>query len=291
MKKSVIKRRKRVVPATNEQESGHSRLNSFPVSPSATPQHIMPLEPNQRPRGSSNMDTYSPLDLRPNQQHLDSPELRNKQRVSSSMDSNSPLNLDLRQRNRQTEHHHQYEPPPIEVDFTGYQIDQRKDHHNQSPHNHSNHQLPPLSSIQDPSQNPSEAESHSRLSPFPSTSRKRSHSNTEHSSPSPSTTEINRPARLSSISSILNHPHQSSNVEEIPLDPNLSALPPQLQQHRHSTPSPLVYQLMPPRQSTSSDPGTWELNEKKARLKREAEQMRESLRAKELELEELEREH
>lgn len=280
MKKSVIKRRKRVVPANNEPESNHQLLNSFAVSPSPTPQQL-DSEPHLRPRMLSTIESRSPLDLRPTPQHLDSPELRNKQRVSSNMDPNSPLNLDLRQRNRPVDHHNQYEPPPpIGVDFTGYELDQR---HPQSQQQH----LPPISNL-DASRMPSESEAQYKLSPLPgASSRKRSHSNTEKSSPSPS--ENTR--RLSSITTILNQPQQSSAVEEMPIDPNLSTLPPQLQQHRHSTPlpQPQHYQLPPPRQSTSSDPGSWDLNEKKAKLRREAEVIREALKAKERELDELER--
>lgn len=280
MKKSVIKRRKRVVPANNEPESNHQLLNSFAVSPSPTPQQL-DIEHHLRPRMASTIESRSPLDLRPTPQHLDSPELRNKQRISSNMDPNSPLSLDLRQRNRQVDHQQQYEPPPpIGVDFTGYQLDQQQPQSQQQ-------QLPPISNLD--ASVPSESEALYRLSPLPGTSsRKRSHSNTERSSPSPSE---NTHPRLSSITSILNQPQQSSAVEEMPIDPNLSTLPPQLQQHRHSTPlpQPQHYQLPPPRQSTSSDPGSWDLTEKRAKVRREAEAIREALKAKERELEELER--
>ena len=81
----------------------------------------------------------------------------------------------------------------------------------------------------------------------------------------------------------------------MPIDPNLSGIGPQQQPllHRHSHPEsqPQRYQLPPPndgpRQSTSSDPGGWELKEKKAKLRMDMEQMRLELRAKERELEEL----
>ena len=80
----------------------------------------------------------------------------------------------------------------------------------------------------------------------------------------------------------------------MPIDPNLSSVGQQQQPlHRHSLPEsqPQRYQLPPPsngpRQSTSSDPGGWELREKRAKLRMDVEQMRIELRAKERELEEL----
>ncbi len=284
-----------MVPATNEPETSQPHLGSFAVSPSPTPQQLDPEARMGRPRFASATDTTSPLDLRPSPQHLDHPEIRNKQRISTSMDANSPLNMDLRQRSRQMDRQHQYEPPPIGVDFTGYQLGEAQARRQRTPSRHPQpQQLPPLSSLQDPQRMPSDSGSNPSnrgLSPFPGrATRKRSHSNTERSSPSPSSADNTRP-RLSSISSILNQPQQASAVEDMPIDPNLSTLPPQLQQHRHSTPLPQAtqYQLPPPRQSTSSDAGGWELMEKKARLRRETEQMRELLKNKERELDELEK--
>ncbi|KAL6719274.1 GATA type transcriptional activator of nitrogen-regulated proteins [Lecanora helva] len=299
MKKSVIKRRKRVVPASNEQDPNISQLSTFPVSPSPTPQHMDTSESQNRPRFSS-LDAAGPLDLRPNPGHLDSPETRNRQRIDSSMDPNSPSNLALKHSDRLMEHQQQYDPPPIGVDFTGYQLDQRQEQRRR-PSSHPQHNLPSLSSLQDPShQQHSDPLSQSRLSPFPgSTSRKRSFDNVERDNPSPSTPQSLGPTkRLSSISSLLNHPQLSSS-EEMPIDPNLSNVPATQHQqqplHRHSLPEsqPHRYQLPPPppngrlRQSTSSDPGGWELRERKARVRREADQLREMLRAKERELEEL----
>ncbi|KAL9124743.1 MAG: hypothetical protein Q9217_005962 [Psora testacea] len=303
MKKSVIKRRKRVVPAANETETSHLHHNSFAVSPSPTPQQLDVQNPI-RPRLGSAMEHHGPLDLRPNPHLLDSPDVHNNRRTSTSMQSNHPHS-----QHPSMDSHHHYDPPPIGVDFTGYQLDNRNRRPSNHPHQkpQAQHQLPPVSSL-DPTTVPSESESHSGLSPFPP-SRKRSHSNTERSSPSPSTVNSDRAPRLSSISSILNAPQQNSAVEDVPIDPHLSTLPPKLHQHRHSTPLPHLHhfahhQQQPPgpqaqgqlrterekpRQSTSSDPGVWELAEKKARLRKEMEQMRELLRSKEKELEELEK--
>lgn len=294
MKKSVIKRRKRVVPASNEQDSNASQLSSFPVSPTPTPQTLDNSEIRGKQRVSSSVDANSPLDLRPNPGHLDSPEVRNRQRIDSSMDPNSPSNLALRHHERQIEHQHQYEPPPIGVDFTGYQLDQRQDKRRR-PSSHPQQHLPPLASIHDPSNQLADPLTQSRLSPLPnSASRKRSYDNVERDNPSPSTPQSSGTKRLSSISSLLNHPQMAS--DDMPIDPNLSSIGQHHQSmHRHSHPEsqPNRYQLPPPppdgrpRQSTSSDPGGWELRERKARLRREADQMRELLRAKEKELEEL----
>lgn len=297
MKKSVIKRRKRVVPATNEQDPNASQISSFPVSPTPTPQQVDNSEARSRHRFS--LDAAGPLDLRPNPGHLDSPEVRNRQRIDSSMDPNSPSNLALRHNERQIEHQQEYDPPPIGVDFTGYELDQRQDQRHR-PSNHPQQHLPSLSSIHDPSNQNPDPLFQSRLSPFPSSStRKRSYDNAERDNASPSTPQSSSTKRLSSISSLLNHPQ--IGTDDMPIDPNLSNIAPHQHQHqqplhRHSHPEsqPHRYQLPPPppddsrpRQSTSSDPGGWELKERKARVRREAEQIREMLRAKERELEEL----
>ena len=289
MKKSVIKRRKRVVPATNDQDPNTSQLSTFPVSPSTTPQHLESPDNKGRQRYNSSMDATSPLDLRPNPGHLDSAEVRNRQRIDASLDPNSPSNLALRQHERQTEHQTHYEPPPIEVDFTGYRLDQRQDE-NRRPSSHpQTHHLPPIAQMQDPTLHGSDPLAYSRLSPLPaSASRKRSHEIAERDNPSPSDIHNATTKRLSSISSLLNHPN--SFGEDMPIDPNLQPL------HRHSVPEaqPHRYHLPPPpmpdgrpRQSTSSDPGAWELRERKARLRKEADELRELLRAKEREIEEL----
>ncbi len=294
MKKSVIKRRKRVVPATNEQDTNASQFSTLPISPSPTPQHVDAPEGRSKQRFSASIDVGGPLDLRPNPGHLDSPEVRNRKRIDSSMDPNSPSNLALRHHDRQLEVPDQGDPPPIGVDFTGYQLDQRQDQGRQ-PSSHPQH-LPSLSSIQDTANQISDPLSYSRLSPLPgSSSRKRSYDKAERDNPSPSTAHNSGAKRLSSISSLLNHPQ--STPEDLPIDPNLSSIGQhQLPLHRHSHPEsqPQRYQLpLPtpdsrgPRQSTSSDPGGWELRERRARLRREADHIRELLRLKEKELEEL----
>ena len=306
MKKSVIKRRKRVVPAANEPDSSHLHQNSFTVSPSPQP-HQLDTQNLVRPRLGSSIDHHSPLDLRPNQHLFEGSYVREDQRRQSNMHPDHPHTADPRQPQQSIDRQHQYDPPPIGVDFTGYQLKNSTDRRPSTqpqPPPHQQQQLPPVSSLDpEPRTRNSDSDSHPRLSPF-GPSRKRSRSVTERSSPSPSAgNNLNDPTRprLSSISQILNAPQQANAVEDVPIDPHLSTLPPHLQQHRHSTPLP--HHHPPPmtiggaqtprgetaRQSTSSDPGGWDLVEKKARLKREAEQMRELLRSKEREIEELER--
>ncbi|KAG8527604.1 uncharacterized protein KY384_007757 [Bacidia gigantensis] len=196
------------------------------------------------------------------------------------------------------------------VDFTGYQLQKGVEKASPSLPQKSQQQLPPVSSLDpEPWTRTAESEVGSRLSPM-TISRKRSHSNTEQSSPSTlagstlagSMDDPNRP-RLSSISQILNTPQHVSAVEDYAIDPHLSHLPPHLQQHRHPT-------LIPP---PSQQPANGSQNQaqlqrhdsssqgfgsptrgpdyadKMARLKREADQMRELLISKEKEIQELER--
>ena len=80
----------------------------------------------------------------------------------------------------------------------------------------------------------------------------------------------------------------------MPIDPSLSGIGQpsarrqsqllQLQQHPQLPPLPPEIRL---RNVADGDPGGWDRTERKARLRRETEQIRELLRAKEKELEEL----
>ena len=307
MKKSVIKRRKRVVPAANEPESNHLHQTSFTVSPSPQP-HQLDTQNLMRSRLGSSIDHHSPLDLRPNPHLLDASHTQEDQRRYSGTQTSQPHNVDPRQHPQSIEHQQHFDSPPIGVDFTGYQLingtDRRPSTIQQPPPHQQQQQLPPVSSLDpEPRTRTSDGDIHARLSPFGPT-RKRSRSVTEHSSPSSpamnNASDPNRP-RLSSISQILNAPQQVNSVEDGLIDPHLSTLPPHLQQHRHSTPLPHQQPSMTsgsqgqaqrgetPRQSTSSDPGGWTLADRKARLRREAEQIRELLRCKEREIEDLER--
>lgn len=257
MKKSIIKRRKRVVPATQEQESNHAaHLTSFPVSTS------------------------------PKSHYSENPDIRHYRQDSPSMDLNESINLDVRVRDHPHDYQHQYEPAPLGVDFTGYQIEQPR------PPSREPHQLQhlPLPSIHDPPALMSSPESQRTLSPFPGTTRKRSFSDAHLDANKASTPEHPRPNRLSSISSILN-PTQRTPADDMPIDPSLSAIG-QPQRRQPHLPQPQQQQLPPPpeirlRTVVDGDPDGRERMERKARLRREAEQIRDMLKAKEKELEDL----
>ena len=255
MKKSIIKRRKRVVPATQEHSPSTTHQTSFPASDSPDSHYQEGI-----PQASPDMQG---------------------QRTSSTSEGNhgEPIDLNMRFRNQQHEHHHQYEPAPIGVDFTGYQLEQNR---------RASQQYHPPMSAPEPQYPPP-------LGPLPPThARKRSISKTDaETMPSPSTPDSSRANRLSSISSILN-PQQQPN-DDLPIDPTLSGLS---QQHRHSIATPQHQfhhpPLLPPHHEMRSrsvgngDPGGWgERMERKARLRREAEEMREMLRLKEREIEAL----
>ena len=262
MKKSIIKRRKRVVPATQEQDPTHAaHLTSFPASSS------------------------------PRTQFPEALELRHSQQDSPGRDFNESTNLDVRTRDHQSDYHHQYEPSQLGVDFTHYQIDQHLRPSSQGPQEHNHLPLPNVydTSALAPSPEPSRT-----LSPFPGATRKRSFSDAQYDQTKPATPDETRPNRLSSISSILN-PTQRSSVDDAMIDPSLSSLS-QQQQRRQSQLPQIQHSAHPPppdirlRNVTDGDPGGWNPSraEKKARLRREAQEIRETLRAKERELEELE---
>ena len=308
MKKSVIKRRKRVVPAANEPEPSTLNQNSFAISPSPQPNQLDAQQP-MRTRIGSSTDHANPLEVRSSQHLLDPSDLRNEQRRPSTVQAGNGQHVDTFQQQHPVDHQQHYEPPPIGVDFTGYQLNNSGGRRpsGQPPPPPTQQQLPPVSTL-DPEAwtRTSTDDVQFRTSPFPAT-RKRSRSTSERTPPSPSAPTNNndptRTGRLSSITHLLNAPEKASVVTDVPIDPHLSTLPPHLQQHRHSTPATHHPQNIlgiatgqvgmrrgdTPRQSTSSDPGGWEIIEKKARLRKEADQMRELLRSKEREIEELDR--
>lgn len=258
MKKSIIKRRKRVVPAAQEQEPNHAaHLTSFPVSTS------------------------------PKSHYSENPESRHHRQDSPSVELNDSLNLDVRIRDHHQDYQHQYEPAPLGVDFTGYQIEQPR------PPSRGTHQPQnlPLANIHDSSAIMSSPESQRTLSPFPGATRKRSFSDAHIDANKATTAGISRPNRLSSISSILN-PTQRVPADDMPIDPSLSAIGQPQRRQTHLPVQPHQQPLAPPpdirlRTVVEGDPDNWERMERKARLRREAEQIRDMLKAKEKELEDL----
>ncbi|THC88166.1 hypothetical protein EYZ11_012388 [Aspergillus tanneri] len=259
MKKTIIKRRKRVVPALRESSptgATHSS-NGSSASPEASPATL----------AHSNEDHY-------------------RYYSSEPMDHYNHMSAD-----RVSPHTHRqfgFAPPP--VDFTGFGSGTVS-----LPH----HPPPPRLLEPDriaPSHSPVPQFGRRSLSPNPANPKKRTLAETASSAEAaavPTTLEsgsnqlppimssINPspPTRLSSISSILNHP---GSHDESRLDPSLAALSRQ-QQHPHQPP------LAPP--PSQPLPGLTELDgfreDRRAKLQREAEEMREMLRAKERELAEL----
>ena len=254
MKKSVIKRRKRVVPATHEQSPSNSHLKSFPRSVS------------------------------PDSQHADIPHSRDHQKLSGNINPDGSVNLGFRSRGREgnlSNHHRGYEPVPI--DFTSYHVDR-----SQSQANYSQEQQHVIPSTVDAG---SRQVSGSTQLPMPVSSspprsaRKRSFSIAEGDSTRDHHAESARSNRLGSISSILN-PAQQMGPGNVPIDPSLTAIDRDHYQQPHQQP----HQQPPPssgdrpRPAAVDDPGGKEKSDRRAQLQREAEQMREMLKAKEREL-------
>ncbi|KAL8988699.1 MAG: hypothetical protein Q9177_002264 [Variospora cf. flavescens] len=268
MKKSIIKRRKRVVPAMQENIHGGQQHPSFTAG-------------NQ-----------------PEAQYFETEDVHNHR---TSPQAAPGAHTDVNAQEQYMEHQPQYEAPPI--DFTGYQINPQR----HSPTQSQQRPSPPSAHEQQPSV--PQPETQNRLSPFQSSrTRKRSHSNAGNDSGAASPPPENERAnRLSSISSILNPTQQRR--EDMPIDPSLSLLgqqalrqsqsaqqqqqQQQAQSHQHQHIPPPPPPPLPPSSSSSSDqkPSNVDVTEwnaqRKARLRQEAEQLREMLRAKEREIEEL----
>ena len=260
MKKSIIKRRKRVVPAMQDHNPNISHITSFPSLTSPGSPH------------------HEGLQGLPHHSHLNPPAL-------SMVESRDHLT--------QEDHPMQEEQPlPIGVDFTGYQLVQDRKSSHEWQHR------PSVAQMSSPSTTPLGPPSQLSLgATSTSNPRKRSHSNTERDQPSPSTPESARTNRLSSISSLLNPAQQrnSTTSEDMPIDPSLSHVEQYVRQHRHSTPyhpsqHPQLAAPSPEGRSRSlgnGDPGGWSKLERRALLQREISTLRESLRSKERELEDL----
>ncbi|KAL8918854.1 MAG: hypothetical protein Q9208_007111 [Pyrenodesmia sp. 3 TL-2023] len=255
MKKSIIKRRKRVVPAVQENVHNNQQHPSFDAgnAPEARYFELEDVPNRQSPQGARETNP----DIHPQDQYMD----------------DQP----------------HYDAPPI--DFTGYQIN--RDRHAST---HSQQDPPPPAAHEQSFTSPPDPSL--RLSPFQSShTRKRSYSNTEQDNDAISPPsqqhqqhESARANRLSSISSILNPTQQRR--DDMPIDPSLSLLGQQAlrqsqsqaaPQHSHPPPPPNGQEAHRP---SNVDVGEW-MAQRKAKLRLEVDQMREMLRAKERELEEL----
>jgi GATA-binding protein len=264
MKKAVIKRRKRVVPASQSQAVDATNMSiGSPDSDRLSP----PVE-HQDQRGSTNPDGSVNLGFRTrdgNRAMLPEPSSTIRNGNSQSQLPNSNLTAYSSNPNLQNHSHEHLESL------------------------HDDNRLPPMASY------PSPINRRSSLSPgsFLSPSRKRSFSVTEiEQRPNLSDPPPTHPKRLSSIKSILN-PGFSESEKQNELDPNLR------RGERHSPSqypgaSNLGMGSGGDRGNVRDVSGRDSLSEiervkaeKKDMLKREAERMREALKAKERELAEM----
>ncbi|KAL2796335.1 hypothetical protein BJX66DRAFT_140092 [Aspergillus keveii] len=251
MKKTIIKRRKRVVPALREHSPTGATHSSHGSSAS--------------PEASSPAALSHPLDDRYHRYYS-----------SDSLDRISPVTRPFG-----------FAPPP--VDFTGFNLSAVT-----LPHH------PPPPRLLEPGHSPVPQFGRRSISPSAAgNSKKRTLAETGPSADvvpnsleagsnqlPPIVTSANPPppARLSSISSILNHAGARSEAR---LDPSLAALG--RQQHPQSQhPQPSSHPASQPPQALPSVSDLENFREdRRAKLQREAEEMREMLRAKERELAEL----
>ncbi|TGO26961.1 hypothetical protein BPAE_0050g00500 [Botrytis paeoniae] len=279
MKKSIIKRRKRVVPAVQGSQASSYETSSTTDSPEsdrASPEDMVE-------RGTTNPDGSVNLGLR----------LRN--------DPGRALPEPIRTQNGQ--HQHQQHPPS---DLGAYTSNPNYQGQNLDSLTNDN-RLPPMASYPSPIHNRLSVSPNNYLSP----SRKRSFSATDmdpnNSLSSESAHASILPKRLSSIKSILNHGFTNSDSDVNPendlsfrrgtdslrLSPSRYsvAVSPSL-----STAGPATYSTSPSGSgagsalSSAKDPASESdraKTERREMLQREAEKMREALKAKERELAEL----
>lgn len=257
MKKSVIKRRKRVVPAAQGTQAagmdGGSASIGSPESEHASP----PAE--SAPRGSINPD--------------------------------GSVNLGFRMRNLPDPTRGQNGQQLPNSDLTAYASTSSQSHSHEHHDSLSNdNRLPPITSYPSPSQNRSSLSPNSFLSP----SRKRSFSATEIEQQQPSLSDPNssnihptNPKRLSSIKSILN-PGFSDNEQSERNDRRSPTRYPAVGSPSMSS----GYATSPANSAPSSGRDAQSESERaklerREMLQREAEKMREALKAKERELAEL----
>ncbi|OGE48274.1 hypothetical protein PENARI_c030G07740 [Penicillium arizonense] len=249
MKKSIIKRRKRVVPALRDQSptAATQSSNGSSASPEASPATLAHgHDDHYRYMSNEPMDHYHMM-------------------PGKTEDAPRPM---------------PFAPPP--VDFTGYNVS------SVPPHGASiSHGLPMLLGVERLGHSPV---SYGRRSASPNSlnlPRKRTLAETATEAlPVPNTLEAGSnqlppimssanptpPGRLSSISSILNQPDVRGEARS---DPNLNR------------PQPLHQSVSPAPHTPQPLPGIASLGDsvdRRARLEREAENMREALRAKEREL-------
>jgi GATA-binding protein len=253
MKKSVIKRRKRVVPAAQAtQASGFDIANN--VMSSTESDFPSPRTDMSDQRGSANPDGSINLGFRPRHSQ---PEPRMLP---------EPLTT-IRNRDGQ-------QIPPSS-DLTAYASHHQTHQLDNSSLTRDN-RLPPMTSYPSPNQRRPSLSPNSFLSP----SRKRSFNAAD--TESPALHNDSNSKRLSSIKSILNPSQQLSDNDSDSLDPSLRVTRSPGPRYANA-PSPNTSSYAPSPMSESERSKV----ERRAELQREAERMREALKAKERELAEL----
>jgi GATA-binding protein, other eukaryote len=262
MKKSVIKRRKRVVPAPQGTQASEFDINNHSTG-SPESDGGSSSNPAHDQRGSVNADGSINLGFRPRYE---------------------PRLLPAPVATPQLEGHQQLPS----IGSAGKGPNQSNHHQDNSSMNNDNI-LPPMTSYPSPTPRPPSLSPNSFLSP----NRKRSFTVADNE-PAPSNSDSNS-KRLSSIKSILNPSQQSSENSES-LDPSLRfGRSPEMQYGQPPSPSSFGQNTggtwdSPNMPRISRDLGSDSERtkiEKRAALQREAERMRELLRAKERELAEL----
>ncbi len=274
MKKSVIKRRKRVVPATTGGVMPNMTRNAG--SPESDDQHQRSDDAHEAQRGSMNTDGSISLGFRPRQPQSQEPS-RNLPELPGQIRG---------QNGHQHQHQHQ------QNDLQSYtSTPQQMQQHDKSSLSVDN-RLPPMAAYPSPGHRPSSLSPNFLLSP---NNRKRSVSATEDGQSmqqQPQQPQSGHGQRTGSIKSILNHAPQM----QMSLPPGDEVLDPSLRTPVQQSPVQGYAPVASMGQSNGSGQRTssgMRGEEEKVRmqrreaLEREAERMREELRRKEEELEQL----
>lgn len=258
MKKATIKRRKRVIPAGEEEEmDGASQAGDRQG------------QGRELEKGSINTDGSVNLGIRRNTLQPMAIEPRPAAHSGHSGSSGHS--------------HRQPSPIPAASDLAAYHQQSLRPR-NVPPSLNDDNRLPPITSM---AASGAHVDRESSISPasFLSPARKRSFSSTDNEPRYPEEGRDENPKRLSSIKSILNPPSQNGSRRD---DRHDYSLPPLRSPGTSvaSAPSPGVYSTRDPTPALSDTYGESEQakTDRRVALQREAEKMREMLAAKEREL-------
>lgn len=276
MKKTIIKRRKRVVPALRDQSptAATQSSNGSSASPEASPAGLAHGQDDYRYLSTEPVDHYPPMSTG---------------RVSPRPFTFAPPPVDFTSYSSGTVSLPHHPPPPrlLEPERMGV-----------SGHSPASSQFDRRSVSPNPSGNPKKrtlAESSVDSASVPTTLE----SGSNQLPPIMSSVNPSPPTRLSSISSLLNHADKRQEDPPAPIGrqqhphpyPQHQPHQPHQHHHQHHPPPPQAAPLANPPPPQQPLPGVNELDgymsERRIKLQREAEEMREILRAKERELAEL----